>query len=79
MLSGHVTTKIRLIFAGTCLVLGFAFDMASGAGFDDLTWKLLETRHAIIRYQTLDDLKDYCKPEAPGTHEEICWRGFRKL
>ncbi len=39
-------------------MLGFSFDMASGAGFDDLTWKILETRHAIVRYQTLDDLKD---------------------
>ncbi|MBW2075389.1 MAG: hypothetical protein JRI58_11710 [Deltaproteobacteria bacterium] len=46
------------------LVLLYPYGMVHGEISDDTTWKSIETKHTIIQYQTLEDLKKFNKKVA---------------
>ncbi len=56
------TSKMnRLLPALICLLVFFMYGTASGEPGDAIEWQIIESRHAIIRYQSLKDLKKFNK------------------
>ena len=50
-----------LIPALLCLSVFFMYGAAKGASSSDIDWQTLETKNAIVRYQSLEDLKRFNK------------------
>ncbi|MBW2220418.1 MAG: hypothetical protein JRF40_13170, partial [Deltaproteobacteria bacterium] len=44
-----------------CLFVFFMYGAANEASSSDIDWQTLETRHAIVRYQSLEDLRKFNK------------------
>jgi len=59
LMSAKNLVKIIVLVMWGCLFLFFPFRTELVEAADDITWQSIVTKHTIIRYQTLEDLKRF--------------------
>jgi hypothetical protein len=57
----HVLINRFLVSALLCLFVFFPCGVANGAPSSDIDWQTIETKHAIVHYQSQDDLNEFNK------------------
>jgi len=60
-MSGKNLLRRRFFLVWVSLFILCPYGMVHGETSDDIAWQSIETRHAIIHYQTLEDLKKFDK------------------